>query len=116
MIFQGGSQFCCSFCHRLFTHLQKLEDLGKRNQTKSKLCNNQETLIYVLNNCSNSLNQGRYTWRHNSILQYTLTTIKGLIGSENIDITIFSDLAGYTTTGGTLPHCFQTEIGYGHLQ
>ena len=82
---------------------KNLKTWGKRNHTKCKLCGNHETLLHVLNNCSTSLNQGRYTWRHNSILRHTLTTIKGLIGSENNDITIFSDLAGFTTTGGTLP-------------
>ena len=79
--------------------------LGEKETTLNvlKLCGNHETLLHVLNNCSTSLNQGRYTWRHNSILRHTLTTIKGLIGSENNDITIFSDLAGFTTTRGTLP-------------
>ena len=82
---------------------KNLKTWGKGNHTKCKLCGNHETLLHVLNNCSTSLNQGRYTWRHNSILRHTLTTIKGLIGSENNDITIFSDLASFTTTGDTLP-------------
>ena len=31
-------------------------------------CNNHETLHHILNFCSVFLNQGRYTWRHNSVL------------------------------------------------
>ena len=40
-----------------------LRTWGKRSQTKCKLCGNYETLLHVLNNCTVSLNQGRYTWR-----------------------------------------------------
>ena len=50
-----------------------------------------------------SLNQGRYTWRHNSILKHMLTALKGFIEPTNNDLSLFSDIGGYTTTGGTLP-------------
>ena len=83
-----------------FSNLKKW---GKRSQTKCKLCGNYETLLHVLNNCSVSLNQGRYTWRHNSILKHTLSALKGFIESTNNDLLLFSDISGFTTTGGTLP-------------
>ena len=80
-----------------------LRTWGKRSQTKCKLCGNYETLLHVLNNCTVSLNQGRYTWRHNSILKHMLTALKGFIEPTNNDLSLFSDIGGYTTTGGTLP-------------
>ena len=49
------------------------------------------------------MNQGRYTWRHNSILKHILTVLKEAIEPTSNDISIFSDISGYTTTGGTLP-------------
>ena len=81
---------------------KNLKTWGKRNHTKCQLCGNHETLLHVLNNCSTSLNRGRYTWRHNSILQHTVTTMKGLIGSENNDITI----------SAILPALLQLEVPY----
>ena len=51
-----------------------LKTWGKRTQTKCKLCGNHETLNHVLNHCSVPLNQGRYTWRHNSVLKHVVHT------------------------------------------
>ena len=80
-----------------------LRTWGKRMQTNCKLCGNHETLLHVLNFCSVSLNQGRLTWRHNSILRHILITLKTIIEATGKDIRIYSDIAGFTTTGGTLP-------------
>ena len=63
---------------------------------------NQETLMHVLNSCSVSLNQGRFTWRHDSILDHLLKQLKQIL-STSPDVQIFSDMPGSTTTGGTLP-------------
>ena len=46
-----------------------------------KLCS-----MYVLNNCTVSLTQGRYTLRHNSILKHMLTAQKGFIETTNNDL------------------------------
>ena len=40
--------------------------LKKRFSSLCPHCNNRETLHHILNFCSVFLNQGRYTWRHNS--------------------------------------------------
>ena len=62
--------------HKTSKYFSNRKTWGKRNQTKCKLCGNHETLLHVLNNCSVSLNQGRRTWRHNSILRHFMTTLK----------------------------------------
>ena len=80
-----------------------LKTWGKRSQTKCKFCGNQETLIHILNSCSVFLNQGRFTWRHDSILVHILKQLKNAIGTNSNNIQIFSDMPGFTTTGGTLP-------------
>ena len=79
-----------------------LKTWGKRNSTNCKFCGNQETLMHVLNSCSVSLNQGRFTWRHDSILDHLLKQLKQIL-STSPDVQIFSDMPGSTTTGGTLP-------------
>ena len=80
-----------------------LKTWGKRCQTKCRFCGNQETLVHILNACSVSLKQGRFTWRHDSILVHLLKTLKNASGSNSSNIQIFSDMPGFTTTGGTLP-------------
>ena len=43
---------------------------GKATSDHCKLCKNRETTCHVLNGCKVSLEQGKYTWRHDSILKY----------------------------------------------
>ena len=59
-------------------------------------------MLHALNNCTVSLNQGRYTWRQKSLLKHMLTALKGFTEPTNNDLSLFSDIGGYTTTGGTL--------------
>ena len=61
---------------------------------------NSQSLLHVVSGCKVHLQQGRYTWRHNSILATLLSNIDGLR-----DLTIFADIAGYpcpTVVTGTL--------------
>ena len=69
-----------------------LRTWGKRSQTKCKLCGYYEALLHVLNNCTVSLNQGRYTWRHNYILKHMLTALKSFLEPTNNDLSLFSAL------------------------
>ena len=90
-----SSQLRYSAVDWLSPHLfSTLTTWGKRSQTKCKLCGNYETLLHVLNNCTVSLNQGRYIWRHNSILKHILTALKDFIEPTNNDLSLFSDIGG----------------------
>ena len=51
-----------------------------------------QTSVHILNGCPEALNQGRYTWRHDSVLNCLLLSIRANISSA---ITIFADLPGY---------------------
>ena len=42
--------------------------LGKRVSDRCPFCGNTQTLLHILSNCPTALDQGRYTWRHNSVL------------------------------------------------
>lgn len=71
---------------------------GKRLNTKCSLCGNKETLQHVLNNCKLMLDQGRYTWRHNSVLRKILDTLKDTCDAS---WKIYCDLAGANKIAGT---------------
>ena len=48
---------------------------GKRMSDKCKNCGGKETLLHILNYCKTSLDQDRFTWRHDNILNYVYNTI-----------------------------------------
>ena len=54
---------------------------------------NPDTLHHVLNNCPTFLEQGRYTWRHDSVLSQIVSSIKDAYScSPCIQPEVFSDL------------------------
>ena len=70
---------------------------GKVNNEKC-FCGQRQTLNHILNCCVVSLNQGRFTYRHDSILNY----IKGCL--DNSKYTCYVDIEGHQTQGGgTIP-------------
>ena len=79
--------------------LSNLKCCGKRTNASCPLCKNNETLCHVLNNCSVSLNQSRYTWRHDSILRHIVQLLQA--PSTKSDVKMYANINGMT--GGTIP-------------
>ena len=77
-----------------------LRRLNKRVVSKCPLCSNTGTLEHILNFCSISLNQGRFTWRHNSVLNHITKT---MIDNKPENLEIFADICGLSFNGGTIP-------------
>ena len=77
-----------------------LKRWGKRIVSKCPLCSNTGTLEHILNFCSISLNQGRFTWRHNTVLNYLSNTI---IANKPDNLEVFADLPGLDLNGSTIP-------------
>ena len=50
-------------------HNVNLVKWGKTDSATCPLCGGYQSLLHCLNNCSTALADGRYTWRHNSVLQ-----------------------------------------------
>ena len=70
---------------------------GKVSNDKC-FCGQKQTLNHILNCCTLSLNQGRYTYRHDSILNYILSCL------DSIKFTCYVDVPGHQTQdGGTIP-------------
>ena len=64
---------------------------------KCKLCGNRGTTNHILNCCKVMLETGRYTWRHNNLVNFIV---------NNVDkrFTVYSDLPGWEAPGGgTIP-------------
>ena len=72
-----------------------LKRWNKISNDRCLLCNGRQTQLHVLNSCVAAANDGRYTWRHDSILYTVMYYVKQLIekGYE-----IHADLEGYATT------------------
>ena len=49
-----------------------------------------ESLLHVVAGCNNYLNEGRYTWRHNSALHLIALSLQGVTGT-----TLYADLPGF---------------------
>ena len=57
------------------------------------LCgSSQATSVHILNGCPTALNQGRYTWRHDSVLNSFASVIKSEISPPTV---LYADLPGY---------------------
>ena len=56
------------------------------------------------------MNQGRYTWRHDSILNFLYGEIKSVAPS---DVEIYSDLAGHMVNNSVIPQDILVSNGFG---
>jgi hypothetical protein len=84
---------------------------GKRVLATCPLCScPQGTLAHIINFCPVALNQGRMTWRHNSVLNYLFHEIKKE-APENIEI--YSDLPGKMVNNAVIPSDILTCSGSG---
>lgn len=59
------------------------------------LCNAKQTQLHVLNNCKIAVNEGRYTWRHDSIL-FTILHYVNQLNEFGFEVRV--DLPGYRST------------------
>ena len=60
-----------------------------------------QTLLHILSYCSDALDQGRYTWRHNSVLNTIIKLVSPLLEPT---YRLYSDLPGLEAPhGGTIP-------------
>ena len=72
-----------------------------RTSTSCPLCHNHQTLPHILNFCPVSLNQGRFTWRHNSVLHHLCLTLRTAYATVSHPPNIFADLPGCLSPSGT---------------
>jgi len=78
-----------------------LQKWGKRDDDKCPWCAQRETDRHVLSNCTTSLNEGRYTWRHNAVLKEIIAVIQPRLNPSYI---LYCDLPGYRNPAEVFPH------------
>jgi hypothetical protein len=85
-----------------FTNLRRW---GKRASINCQLCGNivKQTLFHVLVHYKHKLDQGRLTWRHNSVLNHIAGCLKSaLVGKSTVEL--YCDLDGLQAPcGGSIP-------------
>ena len=74
---------------------------GRRVETKCNMegCSATCTLGHLLSSCEKSLD--RFQFRHDSVLNHLVETI---MKHKSDQMSIFADLNGWRTNGGTIPH------------
>ena len=94
---KGTMKFIINSCINTLPTRANLRLWGKTRSDKCPLCGRKETTNHVLSSCPVTLEQGRYTYRHNNVLREI---------TESIDTNSFqyySDIQGKTIGGGTIP-------------
>ena len=106
---QGVLKFALNAGINTLPSLDNLKRWGKRVSDRCSFCGNVETLAHILSNCTTALNQGRLTWRHNSVLSSIINLIQPDLKTG---MTLFSDMPGYQAPhGGTIPpHILVTAL------
>ena len=100
-MFEGEfSRLRCGAWQTPFPLQTNWEDGAKRNVSKCPLCSNNGTLEHILNFCTVALNQGRLTWRHNSVLQFLA---QSFISKKPSELEVYADLDGLHLNGSTIP-------------
>ena len=98
---QGVLKFAINAGINTLPTLDNLRRWGKRTNDRCPFCGNIGTLLHVLSNCSVALDQGRYTWRHDSVLSSIIACIRPVL---NDGFSLYSDLRGFQAPhGGVIP-------------
>ena len=106
---QGVLKFAINAGINTLPSADNLKRWGKRVNDRCDFCGNIQTLAHILTNCSTALDQGRFTWRHDSVLR----TIVSFIASKlRAGFALYSDLPGFQSAhrGVIPPHIIVTPL------
>ena len=69
----------------------------KTTSDQCKLCKARDTTSHILNICKVSLENGKYLFRHNNIVNYIVQSV------DLSKYSVYSDIPGFTVGGGSIP-------------
>ena len=72
--------------------LEKHDQMGSVIIGDCSFCFSPETLMHVISGCKEYLNEGRFTWRHDSLLNFIASSLTCVKGSK-----LYVDLPGFIT-------------------
>ena len=82
-----------------------LKRWGLSSSSDCSFCLTQESLLHIISGCKIYLQQGRYTWRHDSILMFIATTLRSLQHAK-----IFADIPGFLSTSIITGHDLRPDL------
>ena len=82
-----------------------LKRWGLSSSSDCSFCLTQESLLHIISGCKVYLQQGRYTWRHDSILMFIATTLRSLQHAK-----IFADMPGFLSTSIITGHDLRPDL------
>ena len=95
---KGTMKFILNSSIHTLPTMNNLKLWNKTFSDKCSLCGNRDSTHHCLSNCTVSLNQARYTWRHDNLIKYIV---------DSVDISkfsVYSDIPGFQTpNGGSVP-------------
>ena len=98
---QGVLKFAINAGINTLPSADNLKRWGKRVSDRCAFCGNIQTLAHILSNCSSALEQGRFTWRHDSVLKSIVSFASAQLRNG---FTLYSDLHGFQAPhGGVIP-------------
>ncbi|CAB4019722.1 Hypothetical predicted protein, partial [Paramuricea clavata] len=81
---------------------KNLSKWGLSSTSDCSFCSSPETLLHVIAGCKTYLDEGRFTWRHDSVLNFLTSTLTAVQNS-----TLYADIPGFMNpsviTGDRLP-------------
>ena len=80
--------FTVRYLKNTLPHLNNMYTWGLAETKLCPLCNNIQSLLHVVAGCAESLD--RYTWKHDSVLNYIATFLKRFACELYADVTNFS--------------------------
>jgi len=94
----GTAKFLINATIHTLPTMNNLKLWNKSVSDQCLVCKNRDSTLHTLNGCKVMLDQGRYTYRHDRILNYIVSKI------DTSKYTVFSDISGHqATNGGTIP-------------
>ena len=95
---KGTMKFILNSSIHTLPTMNNLKLWSKTFSDRCHLCGNRDGTFHCLSNCKVSLDQKRYTWRHDNLIRYIVDSI------DRDRFTVFSDIPGFQTpNGGSVP-------------
>ncbi|CAB4018157.1 Hypothetical predicted protein [Paramuricea clavata] len=69
---------------------KNLSKWGLSSTSDCSFCSSPETLLHVIAGCKTYLDEGRFTWRHDSVLNFLASTLTAVKNS-----TLYADISGF---------------------
>ena len=103
---RGVAKFALNASLDTLPSADNLRRCGKRDSDACPLCgvNSKQTLNHILSSCNSALNQGRFTWRQDSVLKTSFSFFEGKLRDG---CSIYADLTGKDAGGG---HIFPSDV------